>query len=201
VHHSCYSERIANGYRADNTIKEVTSEWGIKAADLFASATLLRPYEGGDETVKNRLLGGFEGKTAAERQYDMQRRMKEGIREILADETKWPKELVFIGRNMRIVQGNNQFMGSPVNRIGMMGEWASVSLYEDKSLPWRERLKNVWQHVLFKGVLAATDVAFYFFKIRQWLGIGGGMEDEVEARMKNVAKDFGVELQHDVFKG
>jgi len=39
------------------------------------------------------------------------------------------------------------------------------------------------------------------FKIRQWLGRGGGMEDEVEARMKAAAKEFGVELQHDVFEG
>jgi aarF domain-containing kinase len=146
-------------------------------------------------------LKGFQGKTPQERHYEMQQRMKEGIREVLADETKWPKELVFIGRNMRIVQGNNQFMGSPVNRIKMMGEWASVSLYSDPNLPFRARVGNALNHILFKAVLAASDVVFYFFRLRQWLGIGGGMEDEVEARMKDVAKDFGVELQHDVFEG
>lgn len=183
-------------------IAEITSEWGIKAADLFASATLMRPYEGGNGEFREQVLRDLDSKkTASERSYEMQRRMKQGIREILADEDKWPKELIFIGRNMRIVQGNNQYMGSPVNRVKMMGEWASRSLFEDPNLPWRERALNMWRHLLFKSVLALTDVAFYFFKVRQWLGRGGGMEDEVEARMRSVAKEFGVELQHDVFEG
>lgn len=92
-------------------------------------------------------------------------------------------------------------MGSPVNRVKMMGNWASLSLFQDPNLPWRERMANMWRHFLFKTVLLATDVAFYTFKIRQLLGWGGGMEDEVEARMKDMAKDFGVELQHEVFEG
>jgi aarF domain-containing kinase len=185
----------------NKTIIDITEQWGIKAADLFASATLLRPYEGGDESTKAKFMAELKGKTPAERQYAMQQRMKEGIREVLADEDKWPKELIFIGRNMRIVQGNNQYLGSPVNRVKLMGEWASRSLYTDPNLPWKMRLRNAWRHLLFKTVLAATDVAFYFFMVRQWLGIGGGMEDEVEKRMKDIAQDFGVELQHEVFDG
>ncbi|KAF3007010.1 hypothetical protein E8E14_008779 [Neopestalotiopsis sp. 37M] len=185
----------------NKTIGEVSEEWGIKAPDIFASATLMRPYEGGDNSTRAEILRDLEGKTQAERSFEAQQRMKQGIRDVLADEDKWPKELVFIGRNMRIVQGNNQFMGSPVNRIKMMGNWASRSLYEDPNLPWAERMANVWRHMLFKTVLLATDVAFYTFKLRQWLGLGGGMEDEVEARMKDMAKDFGVELQHEVFEG
>lgn len=82
-----------------------------------------------------------------------------------------------------------------------MGEWASRSLYQDPNLPWTERMHNAYRHAIFKTVLFGTDVVFYFFKFRQWLNLGGGMEDEVEARMKDMAKDFGVELQHDVFEG
>ncbi|KAK0729686.1 ABC1 family-domain-containing protein [Lasiosphaeris hirsuta] len=183
-------------------ITEITVEWGIKAADLFASATLMRPYEGGSGQFKSEMLRNLEdGKTASQRSYEMQQRMKQGIRDILSDEEKWPKELVFIGRNMRIVQGNNQFLGSPVNRIKMMGEWASRSLFEDRNLPFNQRMANMWQHLLFKTVLTLTDVAFYFYKIRQLLGLGGGMEDEVEARMRTVAKEMGVDLQHPVFEG
>jgi aarF domain-containing kinase len=185
----------------NNKIAEVTKEWGINAPDLFASATLMRPYEGGDGSTKGHIMKDLDGKTPAERHFEAQQRMRQGLREILSDEEKWPKELFFIGRNMRIVQGNNQFMGSPVNRIKMMGNWASKSLYQDPNLPWRERLSNVWRHLLFKSVLFMTDVAFYTFKVRQLLGWGGGMEDEVENRMKDMAKDFGVELQHGVFDG
>ncbi|KAF5659767.1 atypical ABC1 ABC1-B kinase [Fusarium circinatum] len=185
----------------NKTISQVTEAWGIKAADLFASATLLRPYEGGDKRTHNGIMKDLEGNTPAERHYEMQKRMKQGIREILTDEDKWPQELIFIGRNMRIVQGNNQYLGSPVNRVKMMGEWASRSLFEDPQLPLNQRLQNRWRHIIFKTVMAASDVAFYIFKLRQWLGLGGGMEDEMEKRMKDVAQDFGIELQHDVFEG
>ncbi|GAW22432.1 hypothetical protein ANO14919_119690 [Xylariales sp. No.14919] len=185
----------------NKTIADISEQWGIKAPDIFASATLMRPYEGGDGSTKESLTRELSGKTQAERHYEMQQRMKQGIRDVLADEDKWPKELVFIGRNMRIVQGNNQFMGSPVNRVKMMGNWASASLFQDPDLPLRERFVNAWRHLIFKTVLLATDVAFYTFKVRQWLGLGGGMEDEVEKRMAVMAKDFGVELQHEVFEG
>lgn len=183
------------------TISRVTGEWGIRAADIFASATLLRPYEGGDSSTRQGIMKGLEGATPAERHYAMQQKMKQGIREMLGDEEKWPKELVFLGRNMRIVQANNQHLGSPVNRVKMMGEWASRSLFEDRALPLGSRLGNAWRHVLFKLVIVATDVAFYFFRLRQWLGKGGGMEDEMEKRMRAVAQDYGIELQQDVFEG
>ncbi|KPM40464.1 hypothetical protein AK830_g6091 [Neonectria ditissima] len=185
----------------NKTITRVTEEWGIKAADLFASATLMRPYEGGDSSTRAKFMQELEGSTPAERHYAMQQRMKQGIREILTDEEKWPNELIFIGRNMRIVQGNNQYLGSPVNRIKMMGQWASRSLFQDPNVPWAQRLQNRWRHLLFQTVMAVSDVAFYVFKLRQWLGLGGGMEDEMEKRMKDVAQDFGIELQHEVFEG
>lgn len=185
------------------TIRRVTEdEWGIRAADIFASATLMRPYEGGDQSFRRGLAEGADGaRSAAERSFEMQRRMKQGIRDILADEDRWPKELVFLGRNMRIVQGNNQHLGSPVNRVKMMGEWASRSLFADPNLPWQERLRNRWRHLLFKTVLLGSDLVFWFFRARQWLGLGGGMEDELEASMKGMAQEMGVELQHNLFDG
>ncbi|KAG6038820.1 hypothetical protein E4U41_003626 [Claviceps citrina] len=189
----------------NKTIGRITSEWGIRGADFFASATLMRPYEGGGTdgggSVREKLKRELEGKTPEERHYAMQRLMKQSLRDMLADEEKWPKELLFIGRNMRIVQGNNQYLGSPVNRVKIMGEWASRSLFQDKDLPLPQRLTNAWRHVLFKLVMSASDVAFYFFKLRQWLGLGGGMEDEMESRMRGMAQDYGIELQHDVFDG
>jgi aarF domain-containing kinase len=197
-----YSEFWKAMMTMDNKkITEITAEWGIKAPELFASATLMRPYEGGEHEFQKKMLGNFEGMTASERHFERQQRMKQMLRDVLGGEDRLPKELIFIGRNMRIVQGNNQYMGSPVNRVKMMGTWASRSLYQDPNLPWPQRFSFAWRHALFEFVLALTDVAFYFFKARQLLGLGGGMEDEVEARMKDMAKDYGVELQHDVFEG
>lgn len=186
----------------NKTLSEITLGWGIRSADLFASATLMRPYEGGDASTKGRVMGELKGQTRADRHYEMQERMRQGMRDVLADEDKWPRELLFIGRNMRIVQGNNQFLGSPVNRIKMTGTWASRSLVDDPNLGLGQRSRNFWNHVLFRTVMLGSDLIFWTSKVRQWCGLGGGMEDDMEKQLRVIAKDtFGVELQHDVFEG
>lgn len=185
----------------NKTLNEIVKGWGINNADIFASATLLRPYTGGDNTTSNDIKKGLEGKTQAERHFEMQQKMRKGIREMLGDETKWPKELIFIGRNLRIVQGNNQFLGSPVNRIKITGNWASRSLVDSPDLSYKEKAKNLGRHILFKIVIFSSDLVFYASKLRQLIGVGGGMEDDMEAQMKRIAKDFGVELNHGVFEG
>lgn len=183
-------------------LSEITSAWGVKGADLFASATLMKPYEGGDSSTKSRITGELKGQTPAERHFEVQERMRQGIRDVLSEEDNFPKELIFIGRNMRIVQGNNQFLGSPVNRIKMTGSWASRSLVDSKDLSYRERFVNAWRHVIFRFVLLSSDVVFYASKLRQMLGLGLGMEDDLERQMRFIAKDqLGIELQHSVFEG
>ena len=185
----------------NRTIQEIVESWGVNNADIFASATLMRPYTGGDNSTSGEIKKGLTGKQQAERAYEAQQKMRKGIREILADEKKWPQELIFIGRNLRIVQGNNQFLGSPVNRIKITGHWASRSLVESPDLSFREKVRNLGKHLLFKIVLFSSDVYFYAAKVKQLFGVGGGMEDDMEAQMKHIAKDFGVELNHNVFEG
>ena len=184
----------------NRTMKEVVGKWGVRNADIFASATLMRPYSGGDGTV-NAQIRGLSQQEKKKRHFEMQQAMQKGAREILGDESKWPKELIFIGRNMRIVQGNNQYLGSPVNRIKITGSWASRALSEDMNLPWSERWRFYGSHLLFKLVLVATDVVFYAGKVRQFFGAGTGMEDDIENHMKKMAKEAGFDLNHDVFEG
>jgi aarF domain-containing kinase len=181
-------------------ISRIVRGWGINSPDLFASATLMRPYSGGDHKTENSLRE-ISSKDENERAFEMQRRMKGGIKQILGDETKLPKELIFIGRNMRIVQGNNQYLGSPVNRIKMTGIWASRALAESKDFTFRERLRYWGSHLVFRFVLLLTDVVWWTARVKQLVGRGKGMDDEMEERMKTMAKDFGVELNHKVFEG
>lgn len=183
------------------TIARIVKGWGINSPDIFASATLMRPYTGGDRTTSNEIRGGLKGKDEQERAFEMQQKMRKGIKQILGDEDKWPRELIFIGRNLRIVQGNNQFLGSPVNRIKITGNWASRALVESRDLSFHERFVNFGRHLLFKFAIFGSDVVFYYSKIKQKLGLGGGMEDDIEDRMRHMAKDFGVELNHGVFEG
>lgn len=185
----------------NKTISQIIKGWGINDADIFASATLMRPYTGGNNRVLGDIKMGLSGKDQAERAYEMQQKMRKGIKEILGNETDFPQELIFIGRNLRIVQGNNQFLGSPVNRIKITGNWASRALVESPDLSFIEKARNLYRHLLFKLVLLSSDLVFYASRIRQVFGMGGGMEDDMEVHMAKIAKDFGVELNHGVFEG
>ncbi|KAF2022228.1 ABC1-domain-containing protein [Aaosphaeria arxii CBS 175.79] len=185
----------------NDTIKDIVSSWGVNNPDIFASATLMRPYQGGDNSTLNELRNGATGKDQQERAYEMQVKARDGIKQILGDETKWPRELIFIGRNLRIVQGNNQFLGSPVNRIKITGLWASRALTESLDLSYTERWSNWVKHLRFRSVLVLTDIVFLWSRLRQALGLGRGMEEDIEERMRVMAKDFGVELNHGVFEG
>ena len=184
----------------NKTLGSVVKEWGINNADLFATATLMRPYTGGDNSTSGDIRN-LSKREQAERAFEVQQKMRQGVRDILGDETKWPRELIFIGRNLRIVQGNNQFLGSPVNRIKITGTWASRALVDSPDLTYMEKLRNLGSHFIFKLVLFGSDVYFYGSKIKQFFGVGGGMEDDIESQMKVMAKDFGVELNHGVFDG
>lgn len=185
----------------NETIKDIVTSWGINNPDIFASATLMRPYTGGDNSTLNELRREGKGRDQAERAFEMQVKARDGIKQILGDETKWPRELIFIGRNLRIVQGNNQFLGSPVNRIKITGFWASRALAESKDLGLGERWRNWLKHLRFRAVLVLSDVVFFWSRLRQVLGVGRGMEEDIEERMRVMAKDFRVELNHGVFEG
>lgn len=182
------------------TLKEVVQEWGVTNPDIFASATLMKPYEGGDMSVSKRIQGISEAEKK-KRHYEMQMAMRKGIKEILGDEAKWPRELIFIGRNMRIVQGNNQFLGSPVNRIKITGNWASRALTENRDLSFSDRWRFYGSHIVFKLVLFATDAFWWYSWLKQRFGRGKGMDDEVEEQMRKMMKDYGVEMNHSVFEG
>ncbi|KAF2691845.1 ABC1-domain-containing protein [Lentithecium fluviatile CBS 122367] len=182
------------------TISDIVTSWGVGNPEIFASATLMRPYQGGDNGLLEELRKDNKGQWR-EKAFEMQVKAQKGMKQILGDETKWPHELIFIGRNLRIVQGNNQFLGSPVNRIKITGLWASRALTESHDLSRSERWSNWVKHLRFRSVLFLSDVVFIWYRFKQALGMGRGMEDEIEDRMKDMAKEFGVDLNHGVFEG
>lgn len=182
------------------TIQKIAAGWGIKSPDVFASATLMRPYTGGDHSTSNGIRG-LTKKEQKERAYEMQMQMRKGIKQILGDESQFPQELIFIGRNLRIVQGNNQFLGSPVNRLKITSLWASRALTEHEGLKWSERVKNYGSHIVFRVVLLGTDAVWWWSRVRQLLGLGEGMDADLERQMKSMASDMGIELNHSVFEG
>ncbi|GJE91340.1 ABC1 kinase family protein [Phanerochaete sordida] len=180
-----------------DTIKDVADQWGIGTPDLFASATLMKPVR----------FNGQPGDLDQLSQYERSVLIKERLKKFLTDTDKMPKELVFIGRNIRIVQGNNQMFGSPVNRIRITGEWASRSLTRHPALSGAQRVREYAGYVGFLAVMLGIDLAFWAARVRQWLGLrlgwaSGGFEDELERTMRGIAKSsFGVDIAATAFEG
>ncbi|KZP12439.1 ABC1-domain-containing protein [Athelia psychrophila] len=183
-------------------VERVTRAWGIGTPDLFASTTLMRPVKLGPRQHQG-------GEPEPLNAYEQSVRMKAKLRSFLTDTDKMPKELIFLGRNMRMVQGNNQSLGSPVNRIKMTGFWASRSLTATPHLTLPERLREYWYYTVFRSVMFTLDVAFWQSKLRAWVrrtvlgkAAGGGFEDELERSMRGFAKSsMGVEIGPGAFEG
>lgn len=205
-----------------DTVERVTTAWGVGAPDLFASATLMRPIMFRSKTEVMNQEG--EPHSIAINQYEQGVQMKERLKGFLTDTDKLPKQLIFLGRNMRIVQGiwrnllfvaswfimilgNNQVLGSPVNRIKITGYWASCSLTTSLNLTFRQQVKEFWRDIAFRAIMFSIDLAFWTSKLRQWVkSISGrnseGFEDELERHMRSVAKNmFGVDVAPGVFTG
>jgi len=85
-----------------DTIRNVTESWGVGEAGLFASAVLMRPVNMGlkanGSTPRTRTNGDAGAELNA---YEQSVRMKERLKRFLVDTDKMPKELIFLGRNMR----------------------------------------------------------------------------------------------------
>ncbi|KAG1734597.1 ABC1 family-domain-containing protein [Suillus lakei] len=196
-----------------DTIGNVTESWGVGEAGLFASAVLMRPVKiGRTNESSSHVEKANEDANAKLNAYEQSVRMKERLKRFLVDTDKMPKELIFLGRNMRIVQGNNQSLGSPVNRIKITAYWASRSLvttHERSSRAWWAHLdaRELWRDVLFRAGMFSLDVVFWVSKIRQrvraLLGLAnGGFEDELERSVRGFAKSaFGVEVGPEAFEG
>ena len=75
--------------------------------------------------------------------------------------------------------------------IKITGLWASRALTESRDLSLRERIKNTASHLVFKTVLFSSDLVWWWARIRQLLGLGGGMDQELEDHMKKMAKEMG----------
>ncbi|SOV06695.1 uncharacterized protein UDID_01847 [Ustilago sp. UG-2017a] len=170
------------------TLDEITVGWGMGEgfSELFASATLLRPWS----KPKDKKQGGAEGAHAKKTNLELQREMKEKLKSFLVHTELLPKELLFVGRSMRIIQANNQVLGSPVNRLNILAKHAAAALIantETRSLyrvfkPIRSKEVNstlggrfsAWiqdrlDFVRFRTTLLVLDLAFVGSGLSHWL--------------------------------
>ena len=82
-------------------LEEVAEEWGIGEPKMFASATLMRPLSFNDKNDEE--AAKFEKEFSEMNDYEKSVAMKKRLQNFLVDQDRMPKELIFIGRNLRFV--------------------------------------------------------------------------------------------------
>ncbi|KAI0252792.1 ABC1 family-domain-containing protein [Lactifluus subvellereus] len=175
-----------------DTLLRVAKEWGIGAPDLFASSPRQQKRENGRQ-------GGPKLS-----QYEASMRLKGKLRNFLVDTDKMPKELVFVGRNMRIVQGNNQMLGSPVNRIKIIGLTAADAIARSEDLSFSGRVRERFHEGVFYTVMASIDAAFWLSHAWKWItgSVVDTFEDELDRQMREVAKtQYGIDIDPSAYDG
>lgn len=160
------------------SIEKIAAEWGIGLTDLLTSVVQLRPPKDADLA---------KGKSS----YEL-------IKAFLGDQLRFPLQLLFLSRTMRMIQNLNQSMGSPVNRVNILTNSAVKVLWDEK---WHQRSLGDWVSLFSVRIaLFFSDLVFWFFRLKQILsgdrygGKGEGMEDYIEKYMREAAKDMGFEI-------
>jgi aarF domain-containing kinase len=176
----------------NKTLNKISTEWGVQFPEILASGTLLSPYKGAPPPDLDNLADADDA-------YKAQLAIRDKLRNFLSDTEKIPLELLFLGRNMRIVQATNQILGSPVNRPSLMANWVSRGLVVKENLTWREKVGGLFNHFKFRFTLGILAMAFWWNRVQQvFFGSQIGWEDLVQRQLKSVAKaNFGIELNDD----
>lgn len=161
------------------TIQNIAESWGIGNADILTTLVQMKPPSQ-DFLTQNMSS------------YDL-------IKSFLGDETKFPLQMLFLLRSMRMMQNLNMTMGSPVNRINMFTNCALQTLIKERDFsisnlgPWLLLIK-------VKISLFFSELVFWFFRIRQIItgdrygGKGEGIEDYIDKYMRDTAKQMGIDI-------
>jgi aarF domain-containing kinase len=190
-----------------STLERICESWGIDDVNMFASASLQRPYNPKKALHLNE-------KISAEDLYSMQVNAKEKVKKFLKETEKVPLELIFLGRTLNLLRGNNKMLGSPVNRINIMASYAARGLgttslkYADTKSLILGTMRSTFQLLLFEFELFLISVGFYLNKFLQKLveywtrKRSGGFEELLEKNMVGqLERDFGIKINTDAFTG
>jgi aarF domain-containing kinase len=101
-------------------LNEVVRAWGIADAELFASFQLQKPF--------SRSRPVHTSETTKEDIRRLQQHMKERLNKMLDDDSRVPRELVFVGRGAQLLRSLNKTYGAPVNRANIFASKAVQAL-------------------------------------------------------------------------
>ena len=104
------------------TVAEICHRWGIGSIDLFQS--IVRQGSGADKNV----AGKHEHQKRNPRETGAL--VKTKLKELLQDTSRFPKELILVGRCMNYIRAANWTHGSPIDRVSVLVNSAKESLNE-----------------------------------------------------------------------
>ncbi|CEH14647.1 Predicted unusual protein kinase [Ceraceosorus bombacis] len=189
------------------TLEKITQSWGMGegSSELFASATLMKPWSK-PKTEAEKAEAAKKRAQDPRSDADIQ---KERMKSFLVQVELTPKELIFVGRSMRIIQANCQVLGSPVNRLNILARHAASALVSPKSPSFKERVDSL----RFKTALFIIDGAFLTSRLVHWLSLlfrnplgalglrelaptekRKGLEDDLARGMQEMGEEYGLDL-------
>ena len=182
------------------TVTEIVKSWGVDFPELFGSMTLMQPW--GNKLKGNKKLADEDKLTPVKTTFEQQEEMKAQLQQFLQNTEKIPLEIIFLERNMRIVQLINLTLGSPVNRPVIMARWASESLKWQTDLTWKGWMREWLDHAKFSFSMFLLSLGYWYQRTVQYLtgGRANGIEDLLQYHVKSIAKEnFGIEINDDLF--
>ena len=168
------------------TLNKIGYEWGVKDIDFFASLQLIKPFSSKKGVIDTKTLNR---KDLVRMQLDAKKR----VQQVLGHTRTIPRHLIFVGRNMNIVRANNKDLGSAVNRVGILAEYAAkgASLIAEKG-----------RFYYYQYKMNMFGISLWYTWKSYWKSINEvifgenskvtSFEEDIENQMKQFAKDMGL---------
>lgn len=170
---------------------------GILDAELFASSQMMKPFSYNKPVNR---------KITRQELLKMQAEAKDRVRNLLKDTSLIPRELVFVGRSLNIIRGNNKLYGSPVDRVSVLARYAfkgsAIDQNQKNKMSLKQTLAVRYEEARFEFTLFAVWAAFQLTRAWQYVNsIFGkkvvGFEEKLEELEKQAAEQFGFQMQTD----
>lgn len=84
---------------------------------------------------------------------------------MMGDTNKFPKELIFIGRNMNLIRSINKKMGSIVNRVNVMAKYSAIGINTNRTKDSNNynyyNISNRYHVLMFKSRLLVSNIIYW----------------------------------------
>ncbi|KAM3147194.1 hypothetical protein pb186bvf_000910 [Paramecium bursaria] len=169
------------------SIKTLIKKWGIDNDQMFASMQLMKPYQYKKPVHSHQLT--------SDEVLQLQLKMKDEIREMMKQTDLFPKELLFVNRNMNLVRSVNKRCGSLVNRINLMARYAEQGSQIKEGILEQKKFKKIYSSSFFFEFRLLLSSLVYTV-MNWWMKIKGtNFEDFIEQKQKQQMQEIHLMLE------